>query len=64
MPVIIGLLEQYKKDSDTEVGIGTVISMAMPYTIFYFVGFTALLVAWYLLDLPLGPGVSAFLPQP
>jgi aminobenzoyl-glutamate transport protein len=64
MPVIIGLLEQYKKDSDTEVGIGTVISLAMPYSIFYIIGFTSLLILWYLLDLPLGPGVSAFLPQP
>ncbi|MDR2174609.1 MAG: AbgT family transporter [Synergistaceae bacterium] len=61
MPVIIGLLEQYKKDSDTEVGIGTVISMMIPYTIFYFIGFTLLLILWYVLNLPLGPGVSAFL---
>ena len=56
LPVIIGLLEQYKKESDPDVGIGTVISMAMPYTIFYVLGFTALLVVWYLLGVPLGPG--------
>jgi aminobenzoyl-glutamate transport protein len=63
MPVIIGLLEQYKKDADTEVGIGTVISMAMPYTIFYFIGFTLLLIAWYYLGLPLGPGTALLLPK-
>ena len=56
LPVIIGLLEQYRKESDPDVGIGTVISMAMPYTIFYIMGFTALLIVWYLLGLPLGPG--------
>jgi aminobenzoyl-glutamate transport protein len=56
MPVIIGLLEQYKKDSDPPVGIGTVISMSMPYTIFYFLGFTALLIVWYYAGWPLGPG--------
>ncbi|MDR1979116.1 MAG: AbgT family transporter [Synergistaceae bacterium] len=61
LPVVIGLLEQYKKDADTEVGIGTVISMAMPYTIFYFIGFTALLIVWYLAGWPLGPGVSVSL---
>ncbi len=61
LPVIIGLLEQYKKESDPEVGIGTVISMAMPYTIFYIVGFTILLVVWYVLGLPLGPGTPVLL---
>jgi aminobenzoyl-glutamate transport protein len=61
LPVVIGLLEQYKKESDPPVGIGTVISMAMPYTIFFFIGFTALLIVWYMLGLPLGPGTPAFL---
>ena len=59
LPVVIGLLEQYKPSDDTEVGIGTVISMAMPYSLFYLAGFTLLLIAWYMLGLPLGPGVSA-----
>ena len=59
LPVMIGLLEQYKPNDDTEVGIGTVISMAMPYSLFYLAGVTVLLIAWYLLGLPLGLGVSA-----
>jgi aminobenzoyl-glutamate transport protein len=58
MPVVIGLLEQYKKDADTEVGIGTVISLAMPYSIFYIIGFTLLLIVWYYSGLPLGPGAG------
>ncbi len=61
MPVIIGLLEQYKKEDAPKVGIGTVISMAMPYSIFYLISFTALLIVWYLLGLPLGPGVAPML---
>ena len=61
LPVIIGLLEQYKKDADTKVGIGTVISMAMPYTLFYIAGFTVLLIIWYVLGLPLGPGTPILL---
>ena len=56
---MIGLLEQYKPDDNTEVGIGTVISMAMPYSLFYLLGFTVLLVIWYLAGIPLGPGVAA-----
>lgn len=59
LPVMIGLLEQYKPKDETEVGIGTVISMAMPYSLFYLVGFTVLLVVWYLVGIPLGPGVAA-----
>lgn len=61
VPVIIGLLEQYRSDPDTKVGIGTVISLEMPYTIAYLICFTALLIAWYLLGIPLGPGASALL---
>ncbi len=61
LPVMIGLLEQYKPKEDTKVGIGTVISMAMPYSIFYLIGFTVLLVVWYLLGLPLGPATPVVL---
>ena len=61
LPVMIGLLEQYKPKEDTKVGIGTVISMAMPYSIFYLIGFTTLLVVWYLLGLPLGPATPVVL---
>ena len=61
LPVMLGLLEQYKPKEDTKVGIGTVISLAMPYSLFYLAGFTLLLVAWYLLGLPLGPATPATL---
>ncbi len=57
LPVIIGLMEQYRpKDNDQEVGIGTVISLAMPYSIAFILCFTGQLILWYLLNLPLGPG--------
>jgi aminobenzoyl-glutamate transport protein len=62
LPVIIGLMDQYKKEGDPEVGLGTVISMAMPYTLFYIVGFTALLIVWYYAGWPLGPGTPLLLP--
>ncbi len=58
VPVIIGLLEQYKKESDPPVGIGTVISLAMPYSIAFMVGMTLMLVVWYFFGIPLGPGAG------
>ena len=61
LPVMLGLLEQYKPKEDTKVGIGTVISLAMPYSLFYLAGFTLLLVVWYLLGLPLGPATPVAL---
>ncbi|EHM13636.1 MULTISPECIES: AbgT family transporter [Jonquetella] len=57
LPVIIGLLEQYRPEGNKqEVGIGTVLSMSMPYSIAYIVCFSVQLVVWYLLKLPMGPG--------
>jgi len=61
VPVIIGFLEQYRTDPDTKIGIGTVISLEMPYTIAYLICFTALLIVWYTLGLPLGPGTPALM---
>ncbi|MFH2006170.1 MAG: AbgT family transporter [bacterium] len=60
IPVLIGLLEQYRPKDDTRsVGIGTVISLQVGYSIALFVGLTLLLVFWYLSGLPLGPGTRA-----
>lgn len=57
LPVVIGLMEQYRpKGNDQSVGIGTVLSLTMPYSIAYIIVFTLQLIAWYLLHLPLGPG--------
>ncbi len=62
IPVIIGLLEQYKPEGNKQsVGIGTVISLEMPYTIAYLICFSIQLIIWYLLKLPLGPGAGLFM---
>lgn len=55
LPIIISLFESYKPDSDTKVGIGTVISLSMPYTIAYLLGLIILLLIWNFIGLPLGP---------
>lgn len=53
-PVIIGYASMYKKD----VGIGTIISRTFLYSMLFLVTWIALMIIWYLLDLPLGPGAS------
>jgi aminobenzoyl-glutamate transport protein len=61
VPVIMGLLAMYNTDSERKVGLGTVISLCMPYSIAYMIGLLALLFIWYTLGLPLGPGVPLFM---
>lgn len=61
VPVMLGLLEQYRKESDPPAGIGTVLSLGMPYSIAFILSFSGMLILWYLLNLPLGPGAGVFL---
>jgi len=58
LPVVIGLLEQYKKEGAPKVGIGTVISMGLPYTIYYIFGFIGLMIVWYFAGWAIGPGAA------
>ena len=53
-PLILGWVQQYDKDA----GIGTVASLLLPYAIFTFIAWTLLLVAWYLIGIPIGVGES------
>lgn len=57
-PFIVMVAQRYQKD----VGIGTIISLMLPYTVVVMVLWIILFVAWFLLGIPLGPGypVAAF----
>jgi aminobenzoyl-glutamate transport protein len=55
--LIVAFVQRY----DPKAGIGTVIATMLPYSIAFLVGWTALLVAWLLLGLPLGPGAELYL---
>jgi len=57
LPLFIETLQRYKKDS----GIGTYLSLMMPYALLFFVLWYSLFIAWYLLGLPPGPGVGQYL---
>lgn len=54
--VVVAFAQQYKKD----IGIGTIISLMLPYSILFLVSWSALLLIWAGFDLPLGPNASIF----
>lgn len=57
LPFIVLVAQRYKKDT----GIGTIISLMIPYTVVVLVAWTAFFVAWYLLGIPFGPGYPVHL---
>lgn len=52
--LIVSFSEKYDKES----GIGTMISTMVPYSVCLLIGWTILLMLWYVLKLPLGPGAG------
>jgi len=53
-PIVLSFALRY----DRKLGIGTLVSSMVPYSIAFAIGWTILLVVWYLLGLPLGPGAG------
>jgi len=51
-PLIVVFVKRYSKGA----GIGTVVSLMLPYVIILSVGWTLFFVVWYLLGIPWGPG--------
>lgn len=51
-PFIVLVAQRYQKD----VGIGTIISLMLPYTAIVLVLWIIMFIAWFLLGIPLGPG--------
>ncbi len=57
--LIVAFFERY----EPRAGIGTVVATMLPYTIAFLVVWSTLLIAWMLLDVPLGPGAALHLPS-
>jgi aminobenzoyl-glutamate transport protein len=55
--VIIAFAEKY----DEDIGLGTLISVMLPYSIAFMLGWTVLLIIWNMFGLPIGPGVTTML---
>ncbi|MBR9979048.1 MAG: AbgT family transporter [Bacteroidetes bacterium] len=54
--LIVAFLAKY----DPKAGIGTVIATMLPYTFVFGLAWTIILIAWFLLGLPVGPGAPLY----
>ena len=52
LPFIVLLMQRYRKDA----GVGTVVSLMLPFTAVLAVLWTAFFILWFVLGIPLGPG--------
>lgn len=53
-PLIVAFAQRYGKNN----GIGTVVSLMLPYSIIFLIAWIILFVVWYLFGIPFGPGAS------
>ena len=60
MMSFFALIIVYYQKYDKKAGIGTIVACMLPFTIAFFIGWMALLIAWILLGLPLGPGAPLY----
>lgn len=56
--IIIAFAQQYDKN----IGIGTLISVMLPYSIFFLITWSIMLIVWMLSGIPLGPGAPIYYP--
>ena len=52
LPFIVLVAQRYRKDA----GLGTIISLMLPYTVIVLVAWLLFFIAWYLIGIPMGPG--------
>ncbi len=63
IPVVLGLLADYEAEGKLKLkegeklGFGTVFSLTIPYSVAILITLVIAMIIWYLLDLPIGPGV-------
>ena len=55
--LVIAFINKYDKNA----GIGTLIATMIPYTITFFLIWTALFIIWFILGIPVGPGAPMFI---
>lgn len=60
LPFILTIAQRYQKSA----GLGTVISLMVPYTVIILIAWIVLFVIWFLLNIPLGPGYFPQLATP
>jgi aminobenzoyl-glutamate transport protein len=55
--LIIAFMQRYQPAA----GLGTLVATMLPYSVTFLIGWTAMLVIWTLLGLPVGPGAGLYL---
>jgi aminobenzoyl-glutamate transport protein len=55
--VIVAFAQKY----DKKAGIGSIISVMIPYSVMFFAFWTILFVLWYVFKLPIGPGAGIYM---
>ena len=51
-PLVIAFMKRY----EPRAGIGTVVATMLPYSVVFLIVWTILLIVWFLLGIPVGPG--------
>lgn len=60
-PLILTFAQRY----EPKAGIGTLVSIMLPYSMWFLIGWTLMLIVWIWIGWPLGPGAPLFLsPKP
>jgi aminobenzoyl-glutamate transport protein len=54
--LIVAFVQRY----DKKAGLGTIISLMLPYSIVFLLGWIVFFIFWYYLELPIGPGAGIF----
>ncbi len=57
IPIAIGMAKKYDKN----FGMGSLISMMLPYSIAFLLGWIVQLIIWIVFNLPIGPGAFVFM---
>lgn len=57
LPIILAYMQEYDEDA----GIGTLVSLMIPYSIVFLILWTVFAMIWYTIGLPLGPASGIFL---
>jgi aminobenzoyl-glutamate transport protein len=55
--LIVAFADKYSKGA----GLGTIIALMLPYSMFFLVVWTLFLLIWMLLGIPVGPGAELYL---
>ena len=59
--ILIGFLQIYTKKEKETVTITDAMSLMVPYTIAFTIAWLLIILAFYIIGIPLGPGASAIL---